>query len=195
MAGKGNLGLLVAVTSLVLVAAFLTAVSPWPHEPFSTHMFSFFDGSLHVNDAGRSHGGFEYAAEYDVSFSSYRWVGQNASSGPAYEYLSGDTVSLAFSLASGLGDALQVHTLSLEVSYDSSAEAIVLEGGGVRIVAELVEDDTVWGGAWDGYYIAAWGGDAPAEELRGEISPVVFGLPEHFYVELRLGAIVSFITE
>jgi len=42
----------------------------------------------------------------------------------------------------------------------------------------------------DGYYIASWGGDAPNEEIRGAISPEVFGLPDHYYVELRLDATV-----
>jgi len=194
MAGKGDLGLLVAVTCLVLATAFATAVSSW-NEPFSTHEFMFEDGSMHVNDAGRSHGGFEYAAEYAVSFHGYRWLEKSPSGILAQVYFTGDTVTLRFALAVGLGDALQVHELSLTVSYDTSEKAIVLENRDVRIVAEMEERDEVWDGRWDGYYIASWGADAPREELRGEISPVVFGLPAHYYIELRLKASVLLMTE
>lgn len=195
MAGKGDLGLLVAVTLLVLSAALVTAAYPWPREPYSAYEVMLFDGSMYVSDAGRSHGGFEYAAEYNVSFSGYSWVDDSIPEAPGYVYMAGDTVTLTFILDVGLGDALGVHTLSLTVDYDNIQRAIILEKDDIRIVAELVEKDHVWGGVWDGYYIASWGGDAPANEVRGEISPGIFDLPEHYYVELRLGAHVAHMIE
>ncbi|MEM0344015.1 MAG: hypothetical protein QXU73_07210 [Thermoplasmata archaeon] len=194
MARRGDLWLLVGVTFLVLVAATFTAFSPW-HESFATHEFMFEHGSLHVNDAGRSHGGFEYAAEYAVSFHGYRWLDRSPSGGLVPVYFTGDNVVLGLTLDVGLGDVLQIHELSLTVSYDNLRRALILESREARIVAELVEVDKVWNGAWDGYYIASWGADAPPEEMRGEISPEIFGLPAHYYVELRLRVFVSSLTE
>lgn len=57
----------------------------------------------------------------------------------------------------------------------------------VEVVLVWVESDVIRDHRYDNYYIAAWGSDAPVDEIRGVISPEI--LPElssHYYVELRL---------
>lgn len=49
-------------------------------------------------------------------------------------------------------------------------------------------NDTVWAGTYDSNYIASWGPSAPSYEVRGQITPSVFGLPPKDYVEFRFEA-------
>ncbi|MGQ9587397.1 MAG: hypothetical protein ACUVT7_03320 [Thermoplasmata archaeon] len=185
MPKRADVGLLAIVTTIVLAVAFATAIQPQgstgPGES-RRYLIDFGAGSMHINDAGRSHGGFEYAAEYDVTV----YYGDD---GPVPV---GGTVNIVFSLSVGLGDVLRVHSLQLSVAYLERADTIVLYDGGSMIRLVKVEEDLIWDHRWDGYYIASWGGDAPENEIRGQISPAVFGLPDHYYVELRLWAQVMF---
>lgn len=181
MAKGAGLGLLSAVVLLVILSAIMTGLRVGEETGSGEGMAIVFgDGSLHINDAGRSHGGFEYAAEYRVEVS-------QACNGTVRV---GHIAALVLTLEVGLGDALQVHELQLRLSYDEARDEIILSSGGTTITLIRVEEDTVWNHEWDGYYIASWGGDAPDDELRGEISPVVFGIPSHYYVELRLEATI-----
>jgi len=126
-------------------------------------------GSFFVSDAGRSHGGFEYNAEWDATLS----------------LVGGDGV-LTLELNVGLGDALKRHKYNV-TDYSIDSKKISMKIDGKEVVLELVEKDKVWNGQFDNYYIASWGSDAPPEEIIGKISPTIFpGLELHYYVELRL---------
>jgi len=183
MAKGAGLGLLMVVVALVFLSTLLVSVS-MEEETHSGEVVGvvFGEGSLHINDAGRSHGGLEYAADYGVEVT-------QACNGTV---LTGHIAGLVFTLEAGLGDALEVHELQLKLSYDEIRDEIVLSDSDTTIRLIKVDVDTIWNHEWDGYYIASWGGDAPDEEIRGEISPEIFGLPDHYYIELRLDATVLF---
>jgi hypothetical protein len=126
-------------------------------------------GSLFVSDAGRSHGGFEYNAERDATLT-----------------VDGTSGTLKLVLNIGLGDALTKHEYSItEFKMEPNKTRMRIDGQPLTLV--WVENDTIWSHTYDGYYTASWGGDAPPEEIRGNISPQIFpGLADHYYVELRL---------
>ncbi|MEM2906065.1 MAG: hypothetical protein QW057_02550 [Candidatus Bathyarchaeia archaeon] len=126
-------------------------------------------GSMFISDAGRSHGGFEYTASYNASMT-----------------IRGSGGKLELTLAVGLGDALRKHVYDVS-GFTMDAQRISCSVDGRRLSLVWVENDTVWDHQYDRYYVASWGGDAPPEEVRGEISPQAFpGLGEGYYVELRL---------
>lgn len=168
------------VTALVLVAGAGIAVLSSSDEP-ANYSVDFVSGSLFVSDAGSSHGGFEMTVEYAILMS------------PAEgdKMRSGDRVILEFRLQTGQGDPIGEHVLEMRLTYDTSADEITLEKAKTRLVLPHFDTDAVWGGRYDGHYIASWGGDAPEEELRGDISPRFFGLPDHYYVEMRLKLVVT----
>jgi len=153
--------LIAVVTAASLTAAFL-------YMEFNPSNVTL-SGSLFVSDAGRSHGGFEYNAEWDAKLT-----------------VEGTTGTLGLVLHAGLGDPLEQHEYRVEsFSMDSSTVNMIIEGHPLVLV--WVEDDVVWDHAYDRHYIASWGSDAPREEIRGVIMPTIFpGLVETYYVELRL---------
>jgi len=126
-------------------------------------------GSLFVSDAGQSHGGFEYNAEWNASLS-----------------VQGSDGFLRLVLNVGLGDALQKHQFRItDFTKDSAKITMKIDGQSVVLIWQ--ENDQVWEHTFDEYYAASWGSESPPAELRGTISPTVFpGLAEHYYVELRL---------
>jgi hypothetical protein len=133
-----------------------------------------FTGSLFVSDAGQSHGGFEYNAEWAVDL-----------------IVVGDSGTLRLALKTGLGDALTKHEYTItEFRHDDPTlcERLIsfrLNGKPVKLV--WVVNDTVWNGQFSNYYIASWGTEAPASEIRGIIKPTYFtGLADFWYVELRI---------
>ncbi len=126
-------------------------------------------GSLFVSDAGKSHGGFEYNAEWNATLD-----------------VSGSSGTLKLVLNVGLGDALNKHEFIVtDFTRDSTRISMKLDGHPVTLV--WVEKDVIWDGKYDKYYIASRGNDSPLEEIRGSISPKDFpGLIDSYYVELRL---------
>jgi len=163
----------------VVFAAVLTARGSF--EPATGWNVSFMDGSMFISDSGQSHGGFEFTASYNVSVSP--------------DHLSTkEQVHLSLALDVGLGDPLERHDLYLELSWQPETDSMQLRNSDVNISLVHVDNDTVWNKQYDGYYIASWGGDAPEEEMRGQISPLIFGLPEHYYIELRLKFFISLIN-
>jgi hypothetical protein len=169
--------LLALAAALVFTAAAVTALVEEPHEHGIWYMTESADGSMFISDAGTAIGGFEFTASYNASL-----VGTDGQSW----VMDGRTATLSLSLEIGLGDPLSTHEILFGVTYDPGADTVLLDGDGGDVLLVHVSDDAVWDGQFDGYYIASWGGYAPEEELRGSISPDMFGLPEHYYVELRL---------
>lgn len=126
-------------------------------------------GTFFVSDAGCSHGGFEYNAEWNATLS-----------------VSGKEGILTLELAIGLGDALKKHEYNI-TDFIMDSEKISMKIDGKETVLEFVKEDKIWNGQYNNHYIASWGSDAPSEEIIGKISPTTFpGLEPHFYVELRL---------
>ncbi len=126
-------------------------------------------GSLFVSDAGRSHGGFEYNAEWNATLT-----------------VEGTSGVLRLVLKVGLSDALQKHEYRL-TDFTRNATTISMRIDSQYLVLVWQDFDPVWNHTYDRYYVASWGSDAPPEEIRGTILPILFpGLVEHYYVELRL---------
>ena len=180
---KPGEGWLVAVLAMVLLVAAGISVSSNKSEPIDFRL-DYSDGSMFISDAGASHGGFEFTASYKVRLSPVLGT-------PIY---SGDEVHVRFELEAGLGDPLSVHELLMRVIYVPESDEIHLTIAKTRFQLVHVLEDTVWDHEFDGYYIASWGGFAPPEEILGDIGPKAFGLPDHYYVELRLDMTVLWIT-
>ena len=69
-------------------------------------------------------------------------------------------------------------------------EKITMNKDGNYVELIFVESDEIWNHLFDNHYIASWGGFAPENEIKGVISPTIFlGLPDFWYVELRIPAI------
>ena len=164
--------LALGLVALATVAFALLSPPPFGHrEKPETRTFA---GSMFVSDAGQSHGGFEYNAEWTANLT-----------------VVGDTGMLTLTLKTGLGDALTKHEYAVtEFKKDDPTLSwrlisFSLNGNPVKLV--LIGDDTIWNGQFSNYYIASWGAEAPGEEIRGLIKPTYFeGLPDFWYVELRL---------
>jgi hypothetical protein len=106
-------------------------------------------GSMFVSDAGRSHGGFEYTATWNVALE-----------------LSGSTGMMYLLLKGGLGDALTKHQFAVTGFMKNSTNAS-MKIDSLPVTLVLVENDAIWNGTFDRYYVASWGGDAPQGEVRG----------------------------
>jgi len=164
--------LVLGLVALATVAFALLSPPPFGHrEEPETRTFA---GSMFVSDAGQSHGGFEYNAEWTANLT-----------------VVGDTGMLRLTLKTGLGDALTKHEYAVtEFKKDDPTLSwrlisFSLNGNPVKLV--LIGNDTIWNGQFSNYYIASWGAEAPGEEIRGLIKPTYFdGLADFWYVELRL---------
>lgn len=152
---------------LVIVAVLLAALLLISQVTRPTGMV--MRGSLFASDAGRSHGGFEYNAEWNATLT-----------------ISGSSSVLKLVLSVGLGDALQKHEYRITDFEENSAKlSMKIEGHPVVLVWQA--NDIIWNHIYDRYYVASWGSEVPPEEIRGAITPLIFpGLAEHYYVELRL---------
>ena len=124
---------------------------------------------MFISDAGRSHGGFEYNAEYIAILDVKGGVGV-----------------LQLTLQVGFSDALEKHEYSIS-NFELTSQGLKMNLNGNQTILIWVGSDLIWDHQYDGYYIASWGGDAPPEEIRGMISPRMFpGIPPRYYIELRL---------
>jgi hypothetical protein len=126
-------------------------------------------GTFFVSDAGRSHGGFEFTSSYKANF----------------EVKNGKGV-LKLTQEIGLGDPLKRHYhIITDLQLRPNRISLNIDNHPVKLV--LVKKDRIWNHQFDNNYIAAWGGDAPKNEIKGSISPSIFpGLEPFWYVELRI---------
>jgi hypothetical protein len=127
------------------------------------------EGTFFVSDAGQSHGGFEFTAEYKTEFNVQKGKG-----------------TLTFSLLIGLDDPLTKHTYRVtDLQIRPHRITMSIDGNPVEFI--LVKNDKIWNHQFDNNYIASWGSDAPKREIKGSISPTIFpGLVDFWYVELRI---------
>jgi len=159
---RSLLFVLTAIAAIVVVTAvfLLQAFRP---SPVALH------GSLFVSDAGQSHGGFEYNAEWNATLT-----------------VEGSAGTLRLVLGVGLGDALTKHEYRItDFVKEPSKIRMRIEDQALLLV--WIDNDATWNHMYDNYYIASWGSDTQPGEMRGTISPKIFpGLADHYYVELRL---------
>jgi hypothetical protein len=130
-------------------------------------------GTFFVSDAGESHGGFEFTAEYNAEFDVTNGIG-----------------TLTLTQIIGLGDPLEKHVYSItDLQIDKNNKITMnIDDNPVELI--FLESDEIWNHQFDNHYIASWGGFAPDNEIKGVISPTIFpGLPDFWYVELRIPAI------
>ena len=131
------------------------------------------EGTFFVSDAGESHGGFEFTAEYKAEFDVTNGIG-----------------TLTITQITGLGDPLEKHVYSITDLRIEKNDKITMNIDGNPVELIFVESDEIWNHQFDNHYIASWGGFAPENEIKGVISPTIFpGLPDFWYVELRIPAI------
>ncbi len=172
------MGMLAFTTALMFSAAVVTAVAEEPNGDSSWSVARSVEGSMFISDAGTAQGGFDFTATYTVSLTG---------TDPLCEWVFDDRPAfLSLSLEVGLDDPLSIHGFMCVVHLSTDHATLVLDGTSVDITLVYVSSDAVWDGEFNGRYIASWGGYASEEEIRGGISPVQFGLPEHYYIELRL---------
>ena len=131
------------------------------------------EGTFFISDAGESHGGFEFTADYKAEFDVTNGIG-----------------TLTITQIIGLGDPLEKHIYSItDLKIDKNKKITMnIDDNPVELI--FVESDEIWNHQFDNHYIASWGGFAPENEIKGVISPLIFpGLPDFWYVELRIPAI------
>ncbi len=162
------------MTATVLLAAILIVGVYAVIAPRSPSAEVGLEGSLFVSDAGQSHGGFEYTASYNASV-----------------HVSNGHGLMNLTLFIGLGDTLTKHEFGI-TDFQMTSGGVSMKIDGQEVQMPWTANDTVWNHSFDDHYIASWGSDAPASELRGTISPLIFpGLPGTYYVELRLAQTAS----
>jgi len=128
-----------------------------------------YAGVFYANDCGVSHGGFEWAGEYNARLE-----------------LSGEKGTLELFFSVGLGDPLERHRFSVRNFAEATGAGILtftLEGRPSEL--RLVDEDLIWNGHFDGYY-AGLKSDEPSEQI-GRLPIEVFeGFRPHYYIDLRL---------
>jgi hypothetical protein len=130
------------------------------------------EGTFFISDAGESHGGFEFTAEYITEFDVTNGRG-----------------NLIITQITGLGDPLEKHVYSITDLKIKKNNKITMNIDNYPVELIFVKSDEIWNHQFDNNYIASWGGFAPENEIKGVISPIIFpGLPDFWYVELRIPA-------
>ena len=97
-----------------------------------------------------------------------------------------DNGTLSFELVIGLEDRMAYKVYDV-TNFSRDAGSVGMDIDGFHIDLEWVEEDVVWNGDFDDYYIASRGANASPLESRGAITAGIFhGFQQHYYVELRL---------
>ncbi len=124
-------------------------------------------GEFYANDCGVSHGGFEWAGGYTASL-----------------MIEGKSGSLHISFSIGLGDYLMKHEFQVTDFVEAGGRmGFRLEGKPAYLV--LVEEDRIWNGTYNGYFMAN-NSDLDTEKI-GQLPISAFpGYRAHYYIELRL---------
>jgi len=126
-------------------------------------------GTLFVSTGGNSNATAGATASYNATL-----TGRNGNGSVLFTFLSGT-------------DLLQEHLLAM-TNYTISINQVAMTLAGHSVILPWEDNDTVWAHQYDSNYIASWGPSAPAYEVRGLVSPSIFGLPAGDYVEFRFAA-------
>jgi hypothetical protein len=127
-------------------------------------------GTLFVNAGGYSNATASATASYNLTLTA-----------------KGGTGDILMTFLSGT-DLVQNHLVDIS-NYTISVNQVAMSLGGHTVIMPWEDNDTVWAGQFDNNYIASWGPTAPGYEVRGTVSPSVFGLPANDYVEFRFQAL------
>jgi hypothetical protein len=93
--------------------------------------------------------------------------------------------TMNLTLLTGTSDILQQHDFAI-TSFLVSPNNLTMTFSGASVNLGWINNSTLWKSMND-TYIGAWGPSAPANELRGSISPADFpGVPQGYYVLLSL---------
>ncbi|MDH4123396.1 MAG: hypothetical protein OEV21_04885 [Thermoplasmata archaeon] len=158
--------LLTSVAALIVILGFLFAATPGIGTVYPA------EGEFYINDAGTSHGGFEYAGSFNASV-----------------HEGSDGWKLSMSLRIGLGDPLSMHHIRI-YSLEFNSTEMVMDTERGEMILRYVEEDFIWGDMFSQMYVAIYSPEGPPEESIGEISAQMFDLPVHYYVQLALTPIV-----
>ena len=126
-----------------------------------------YSGTFYANDCGVSHGGHEWAGSYSASL-----------------IVEGSQGDLEINLEIGLGDYLVRHEFKV-TDFSETVETLNFKIDGRQVSLVFVEEDTVWNGDYDNFYIAN-NSDNSSEQIGMIPIEVFFGFRPHYYVELRL---------
>jgi len=126
-------------------------------------------GTLFVNTGGYSNATSTETASYNVTLTAQKGSG-----------------SLLLTFLSGT-DLVQNHLLAFS-NYTIATGQVTITIGGQALTLPWEDNDTIWNHQFDSNYIASWGPNAPAAEMRGHVTDSAFGLPSTDYVEFRFQA-------
>jgi hypothetical protein len=163
---SGRWLLVLSVGAIIIALAFIGVA----YIALSPSQGGTLYGTLFVNDGGYSNATASVTASYNATLTASKGNG-----------------SVLFTFLSGT-DLLKQHLFQV-TNYTITVNQVAINIAGHGVVLPWEVNDTVWGGQYDSNYIASWGPSAPAYEVRGNISPSVFGLPSHDYVEFRFEAL------
>jgi len=162
---NGSWLLVLSVGAIIISIAFIGVA----YVALSPKQAGTMFGTLFVNEGGYSNATASATASYNATLTANNGNG-----------------SILFTFLSGT-DIIQNHLLAMS-NYTISVNQISMTVGGHSVLLPWEDNDTVWAGVYNNNYIASWGPTAPAYELRGELSPSIFGLPPNSYVEFRFEA-------
>jgi len=162
---SGSWLLVLSVGAIIISVAFIGVA----YVALSPKQAGTMFGTLFVNEGGYSNATASATASYNATLT--------ASSGNG---------SVLLTFLSGT-DLIKNHLLVMS-NYTISVSHISMTVAGNLVLLPWEDNDTVWAGVYNSNYIASWGPSAPGYELRGQVSPSIFGLPPGSYVEFRFQA-------
>ena len=163
---NGKWLLVLSVGAIIISLAFIGVA----YVALSPRSAGTLYGTLFINEAGRSNStASSVTASYNATLTA-----QNGNGSILFTFLSGT-------------DLLGQHLFPM-TNYTISINQVSMTLGGHSSILPWEDNDTIWAHQYDSNYIASWGPSAPGYEVRGTVSPSVFGLPSGDYVEFRFAA-------
>jgi hypothetical protein len=162
---SGNWLLVLSVGAIIISIAFVG----FAYVALSPKQAGTMFGTLFVNEGGYSNATQTATASYNATLTA-----NNGNGSVLLTFISGT-------------DLIKNHLLVMS-NYTINVNQISMTVGGHSVLMPWEDNDTVWAGLYNSNYIASWGPSAPGYELRGQVSPSIFGLPSSAYVEFRFQA-------
>jgi len=165
---SGKWLIVVAVAAILVSVAFVGLA----YQLLAPARTGVLYGTLFINESGRSNVTSSATGSYNATLTAKNGNG---------------TLLLTFLSGTNL---IKVPLIAFS-NYSVTIGRISMTISGHPVVLPWEDNDTVWAGQYNNNYVASWGPSAPAYEVRGQISPEVFGLPAGEYVEFRFQALGS----